>query len=645
MSEDTRNEDATDEPEGRGGGRGRLRGLLPDRDVARRRVRSVGGGSRVDGRRFIAVAVVATLLFAACIVRLGVVQLSDSGAAAYAVSMRTRTRADLSMRGMITDVNGRVLAQSVERYKITVDKVNAQLFRTVHCTGRNSSSCHSIDGQDVPGEGVEAVAALMATVLPLSASEIGGLISASASRSVTIMTDASPQEETRLGELNLNATRLVYTSEKTTVRQYPSDELLGSIIGGVNGENQGVAGVELMMNDALTGQDGKVSYQSASSSNAVIPGTQSVVTPKLDGGDVTLTVDSDVQWYTQQALIQGLSDTEADWGIAVVQEVGTGRIVAIADTQQVAAGSDEAKLASAFAVTQTFEPGSTGKVISLAAIIEEGLHQLSDPFTVPNNITVDGQTYKDAEAHETWHLTLAGVLQYSSNVGTIMAAQNLSLERRHHYLTAFGIGQSTGLGFPGESAGIYNPNYDSAHITNPLLGAWDGRTRNTILFGQGYSVTALQMTNAIATVAGGGMRVGQRLVEKATDMNGQDVTPTPNDSVRAISEETASQVMNAMESTAELYVKYAGVDGYRTAGKTGTSQIIKEDGTIDNVGDYIMTIPANDPKYVVGVFLYNPNEHGGYVAGPVTARIGQFLMHKYQVPKSPERTDAVPTKW
>ena len=583
-------------------------------------------------KRVVVVCVLIAIYATFCVVRLAGFQLGGASVAQQATASRTVTVVTHGTRGEIVDTNGQVLAQSVERYTMYADQNGAAAFKPVKCTGTNSSICQNMDGTSNPdATGVEAVAELLAPLLGVSEMELGGELAGTSSY-VVLQKNVTPQLKQQVEALHLST---VIGFESTSQRQYPDGTLLGDVLGGVNDEGTGVAGIELMMNDALQGQDGSTTYQQALTGER-IPGTQTDASQALNGGTVKLTIDSDVQWYVEQALKEGVTSQKAKWGVAVVQEVSTGKILAIADSQDITAGSDEAKTTASLAMTQTFEPGSTGKVITTAALYQEGLQNPTNQFTIPNTITVDGQTYKDAEAHSVWHLTSAGILCYSSNVGTIMESSGYSLEKRYEYLRKFGIGQDSGINFPGATSGLLS-DYSQ----------WDGRTQNVVLFGQGYAVTALQMTNVVATIANGGVRLGQSLIESATDANGTDVTPSVNETTRVIDESAAANTLNAMESVAEKDNKWDSIPGYRFASKSGTAQVAGDDGTLSSiVADYIIALPANDPKFVVSVFMKDPaGTEGAWTSGPVTAKIGQFLMQKYKVPQSPARTDAIPVKW
>ncbi|PWG59236.1 penicillin-binding protein 2 [Bifidobacterium catulorum] len=573
------------------------------------------------------------MLFSLCIGKLSYIQLIAAGSVAEAATAsRTVTKPLQSQRGTIVDTNGVVLAQSVERYTVYADQKAISEFKPIDCDGSNDSVCHSIDGHDVEGTGAAAVARMLAPVLGMNAMELGGKL-VGTSRYVILKKNVVPAVKRSIDKLHL-AGEINY--ELTSDRSYADDGgLMGSLLGGVDSTGTGVAGIEKMTDASLTGEDGETRYQRGANGQE-IPGTRTESRQPVDGGKVKLTIDRDVQWYVKKALTDAKKKTGAEWGIGVVQQVKNGHIVAIADTDTYEAGSDEAKLNTSKAVTTVFEPGSTGKLITAAGLLQEGIHKPTDHFQVPYQTEVNGQTFHDSHEHGTLNLTLAGILKESSNTGTIMASKNYSLKKRYEYITRFGIGQSTGLGFPGESRGQLAP-YQS----------WDLRTRNTVLFGQGYSASALQMTNVVATIANKGVRCGQSIIESSTDAQGNDTTPKTNQPVRVIDESVAKEMLDMMESMADQYKDIAGVKGYRIAGKSGTAQVAGDDGALtSNIGDFIAAIPADDPQYVVTVVLKDPEgTYGGVTAGPVVATIGEFLMQKYEVPNSPARKNAIPTEW
>ena len=475
-------------------------------------------------------------------------------------------------------------------------------------------------------DGAAGVARLLAPALGMNAMELGGKLSVPG-RYVVLAKRVTPEVKRSIDKLGLQG---IITAELSSERTYPHADLMGALIGGIDDSGKGVAGIEQMENRQLTGTDGYTVYQQGMLGQE-IPGTVTQQRNPVNGKDVTLTVDQDVQWYVRQALKSGCQRFHADWALAVVQDTRTNEILALADTDDYQAGSDQAKVNSSRAVAETFEPGSIGKTISISGMLQEQVHSMSDRFTVPDHITVDNQQYKDAFDHPVEHWTLAGILQNSSNVGMVMAGEHYPDQKRYDYLTRFGIGQGSSLGLPGESKGL---------LTSPQT--WDRRTRNTVLFGQGYATNAIQLTNVIATLANKGVRADQTII--------RDQGAVKANRVRVVDEKVAATVMNGMESVAEKYQNTAKVEGYRVASKTGTAEVADSSGGLGGIiSDWVGILPADDPHFVVTVVLKNPHSSdgvfGSITAGPIFAQIGEFLMQKYQVPTSPPRTDAIPVTW
>lgn len=595
--------------------------------------RSIG----MDGfaTRCAAIGVALAVVACACFVRLVQVQLLDGQAtAAAAVSSRTSKVTISAKRGRILASNGTVLAQSVERYNIIGVPDAATSFTPVDCGTKQAKAlgyCHSIDGKPVGVSGAAAVARLLAPLLHMDAMELGADLNGT-NQYVILKKDVSPRVKRAIDKLNLGG--IVY-GELSSQRVYAENTLIGALLGGVKDDGSGASGLELSLNKQLSGTDGYTVYQRGNGGE-VIPGTVSKTKAAQDGSDVTLTIDSDVDWYVKKVLTEGVASSHAKWGIAVVEDALTGEILALEDSDNIQAGSNEAKANASRAVSQTFEPGSIGKVPALAAILQNGVHKIDDHFTVPYEYTSEGQKFHDAVYHPDEHWTLAGILQNSSNSGMVMAAEKLTSQQRYDMLTKFGIGQSTGLDLPGESRGV---------LGNPS--SWDGRTKNTVLFGQGYTVNALQLSRVVSVIANKGVNRQQSLIKSITDKNGKPVDMLNRSATRVLDEKIANQIRNAMESALEEYKDVAGVNGYRVAVKSGTAEVVGDDGTLSSIiADFAGIIPAENPRFVVTVVMQDPDgSYGGTTSGKLFAKIGEFLMQKYDVPNSPARTDAIPVEW
>lgn len=580
------------------------------------------------------VGIILAFIALLCFGRLAQLQLLEGhDIAQAAMQSRTLKAVSSAKRGRILDTNGTVLAQSVERYTIIGNPEAAQEFTPTACTKATQDYCHEVDGKPLHTTGAAAVAQLLAPVLDMSPTELGGKLAGTGQYAI-LKKDVTPEVKRSIAKLHLGG--IVY-AELSNERLYSSGTVMGALLGGVNDEGQGVSGIEQLENKVLTGKDGYSIYQQGNGGE-VIPGTLTESKAAQDGRDVTLTIDRDVQWRVEQILQESQKKYSAAWGICVVQDSTTGDIIALADTDKYEAGSNGAKLNVSRAVSETFEPGSIGKVITLSGLVQEKQHSITDRFSVPDTLTLDNQKYKDSFNHGIEHWTLAGILEQSSNVGTILASDNYTDQQRYQYLKKFGVGEPSALQLPGESRGLLSSNQ-----------VWDARTRNTVLFGQGYTMNALQISNAISVIANKGVKKPQRIIKSITSPEGKQEENHSSEATRIIDEHTAAEVMNAMESVSEHYASlgFAGVPGYRVASKSGTAEVADDQGRLTStISDYVGIIPADNPRFIVTVILKDPQgQFGGLTSGPVFAKVAQFLMQKYEVPNSKPRTDAAPVTW
>ena len=415
--------------------------------------------------------------------------------------------------------------------------------------------------------------------------------------------------------------------ERSYVREYPSGRLIASLIGFVNHDGVGATGLESSMNSTIKGIDGKYSY--ANGYKAEIPGSQSEIVPAQSGTSIRLTVDRDIQWVASKAIADAVKSSRALSGTVIVMDPKTGQILAHA-TAPTFDPNDTTKVSLVAmrnpSVLDVYEPGSTGKVMTLAAAIEEKKITPETVLTIPYALKRSVKTFHDHEPHPTQRLTTAGVLAVSSNTGSIKIGEMLSNDKLYEYLTKFGIGSKTGSGLPGESRGIL-----------PKVADWSGTTAPTVAFGQGYSLTAMQATSVFATIANDGVRVSPTVIAGTSDSSGH-FTPAGNrDSVRVVSEETAAKLRIMMESvvSANGTAPSAAIPGYRVAGKTGTAQRVdpmtgKYSGY---TASFIGFAPADSPRYVINVTLQRPrNGHfGGSLCGPVFKKVMTFVLQSEHV--------------
>jgi cell division protein FtsI (penicillin-binding protein 3) len=422
-------------------------------------------------------------------------------------------------------------------------------------------------------------------------------------------------------------------------RVYPDGDLAANVAGFVNGDGDGGAGLESSLNTVLKGKSGWQKVE-LSETGQRIPMGQDEMRKPVPGKGIRLTLDRDIQWKAQDAITKQVKATGAQSGSVVVMDPRNGQILAMATSPTF----DPATYYKARpddlgdrVVQEGFEPGSTSKVITAAAAMEAGGVTPDTVFTVPGHITRYDRTFNDSEAHAPERLTFGGVLAKSSNVGTIMASERVTPTQLYQYMRAFGYGQTTGVGLPGESPGLLKP-----------VDQWWGTDRYSIAFGQSVSVNALQTASVYATIANGGVRVTPNLIAGTTDDKGGFTPSASPASRRVIKQSTASELTRMLEgvTTRDGTAPLAQIPGYRVAGKTGTAQKVNPRCGCYTGGGYTSTFvgfaPADSPQLVVEVVLQKPQKgyYGGEVAAPVFKNIMSFALQSRRVPptgsKSPK---------
>ncbi|MBX9246128.1 penicillin-binding protein 2 [Actinotalea ferrariae] len=520
-------------------------------------------------------------------------------------------------RGDIVDRDGDVLATSVERWNVVVNQL--QLTAALGATQAEKT------------EGAVDTAAKLAPLLGADPAALAAKLLGE-DQFVYLTKGVTPESYEQVMELGIPG----ITGERATDRIYPEGTTGGNIVGFVGAEGHGQAGLEQVYDEVLSGRPGEETYERGARGQRIPTGQDDLV-PAVPGRDVRLTIDGDLQYMAQAALDEQVLATGAEWGVVEVVDVRTGEILVLADSGTQDPNSPTGASASR-AVASVYEPGSTAKVITMAAILETGLATPTSQYVVPYTYAVpNGQSFKDSSEHPDLNLTLTGILAESSNTGTVMVGQDLPPQVRHDYLTKFGFGQPSGVGLPGESRGLLHD-----------ADAWDGRTQYTVLFGQGVGATTLQSTQVFATLANGGVRVQPHVV---AGTYGPDGAFTPVDKAepqRVVSEQTAATVVTMLESAvADGTGGNAAVPGYRVAGKTGTAQAWDADGTVKIVSSFIGIAPADDPRLVVNVALYDSKTsiYGGTVAAPVFREVTAHALRSLAVPPSGTEPQLFPTTW
>ncbi|MCG2803157.1 MAG: penicillin-binding protein 2 [Cellulomonas sp.] len=469
----------------------------------------------------------------------------------------------------------------------------------------------------------------MAPLLEMDAAELGGKL-VGTSHYKYLKKGVLPAVARQIAALRIDGINV----EQTAERVYPNGTLAGDIIGFTNSSGHGLQGLESSLDSKLSGTPGELTYERGGNGQA-IPGGYRSGEAATDGQTVQLTIRDDVQWKAQDAITKAVKDTGADSAQIVVMRPN-GELLAIADSSTIDPNAPGKGSAGALlsAVSDVFEPGSTGKVVTMSAALETGTVTATSQFQIPDTYAVGNQIFHDAETHGLLNLTTTGILAESSNVGTVQIGQKMSAQTQYDFMTKFGFGSKTGIEVPGESSGILHP-----------VGEWDGRTRYNVLFGQGVAVTAVQAASVYATIANHGVRVTPHLIKAWTSADGTITGAAAATSTQVVSAQTAATVTTMLESVVDDGTGgAAAVDGYQVAGKTGTAQDISTGGT---TASFIGFAPADDPQVVVAVILKNPKTsiYGGVVAAPVFAGVTSYALTALGVSPSGTAATLFPTTW
>lgn len=429
------------------------------------------------------------------------------------------------------------------------------------------------------------------------------------------------------------------------LRVYPAGDVAANLIGLVGDQGKALAGLERNFDKVLAGKDGKETYE-VGGGNRIPLGDNTQVDP-VDGKDLRLTIDRDVQWYSQRLLRQAVEGAKAESGAAVVLDSRNGEVLALADYPSYDPNkpeNDSQGLLTSKALSNVFEPGSVQKVLTAASLLDAGKVTPGTQIKVPSDLPVLDRHIGDWFDHGLIRLTMAGVLARSSNIGTAMAASELDHEQLWSYLDTFGLGQRTDVGIPDETRGLL-----------PAASSWSELTHAQVSFGQGLSVNVLQMAAAVNTLANGGERVDPSLVQgEATTIQGEQVGTSTATRHRVVSPEAARQTAQMMELVTTPDVGTApgaGIEGYRVAGKTGTAQqaggacnCYAQGGTAVS---FVGFAPADKPRFTVYVMVNKPaaGASGGGTAGPVFRKLLSYVLQKYTVPPTGTPGSTLPTRW
>jgi cell division protein FtsI (penicillin-binding protein 3) len=594
------------------GARGDRPARPPQRPPVRRRRRTLRLG-HLDGRLRYGFAAVCALLL---VISGRLVQLQGVDHANYsdqAAAQRVESVTLHALRGAIVDRDGTPLAYTSDAQDITADP------------------------SQVPATERLRYATLLAPPLGRSETSIFVLLS-KPGHYVLLATALSPTAAQKVEDLRLPG---IYT-QATTERQYPARSVAANIIGTVHTDGSGAAGIEARLNDVLAGRDGTMTYSVDNVGN-VNPSSRTTTQPAQNGATVKLTIDQNLQFMAQHYLDRAVPRSGARGAQLAILDVHTGQVLALA-----ASGTFDASNPDTIdpdkpinpPVMSAFEPGSVQKAITFAAALQQKLITPSTLISVPDSIRMGGVTIGDAWSHPTEKFTATGVLAESSNVGTLKIAQQLGPETWYRYEKLFGVGTKTGIELPGESSGYLPPIED-----------WSASTFANLPFGQGESMTVLQLASIYQAIANNGVRIPPRIVQSITKADGS-VTATKQPAAIKVVDPATSKTLRTMLESVTLPggtgVK-AAIPGYRVAGKTGTAQQPDPNhggaySSWMNWDTFAGMVPADDPQFVVAIMVDNPAHglEGGDVAAPLFNEIASYEVQHAHVPPTGSVSRHVP---
>lgn len=591
----------------------------------RRRTRTAGGrsghpprthrGGDHRHRSWFALVAVVVMLSAAA-VKLVMIQTVDAPAyAAKAAQQLDRTITLPAARGTIYDRNGTPLAFTVQ--------------------GRAIAAWPALFTSD---EDRWAVATILEDHLApdISADDVFRALTDGSSSYVYLARGLLPaQADAIIDEIldTLQPTgRSPVTTERQDLRQYPEGAVLQSIVGATGWDGHGMSGIEIKYDDLLSGVDGERTVDIDAHGNPM-PGTVRNETAPVDGGDITLTIDANMQFGVQELLQSAVEETGSAGGMVQVRAARTGDVYALATYYQ---GKTPAEVGNP-AVTSPFEPGSVVKVVTMGAALDAGLITPETHFAVEDSIVMGGHVIHDAWPHSRVGMTATGILAKSSNVGTLMIAEELGQDSFAERLTDYGIGVKSGIQLPAASAGVVPPQSQ-----------WSATSFSNLPLGQGLSMTLVQISDLFQGIANDGVRIPSSIVSTTT-VDGETVAVDAGPAVRQMSRDSANTLLDMLRGTVQegnmLFdgtAPGAAVPGYQVAGKTGTAQQVDQD-----CGCYSKTkvtaafsgiVPADDPALVITVMLDAPRggaEAGG-IAGPLFKEVAAYALRSLQIPPSPE---------
>lgn len=499
-----------------------------------------------------------------------------------------------AMRGAIYDRAGRTLAVNAARYDLALDPTTTGFTPAV--AGQFFENLSRLTGEPV--------------------SAIRRRVSARTSPQYVLLSrNLSDRRKEEVERWNVPG--VIFTSR--FVRRYNYNQAAAHVLGHVDTDGRGISGIELQYDGFLHGEDGRraVKRDRRGVIKAFVGGQ---ATDPKHGESIVLTIDLVRQTILEEELARGVKESGASWGTAVAINPHTGAILAMAsypsyDPNRAAAFSESSR--RLHAITDRMEPGSTFKLVTAVALLEEGIIAPHDTVdTGPGWAVFGGRTMRDT--HNNGRISFEDVIALSSNVGTAKSAQRMEAGPLYQYARNFGFGQPTYVDLPGEVAG-----------TLRKTDTWSGTTKTSMSIGYAIDVTPLQVVTAYAALANGGLLVQPHIVSERRDVTGKTIWKARADSVRRVFRpETAAALTPAFEKVVEDgTAKQARVEGLRIAGKTGTARKVQGGSYTAGAyrGTFVGYFPADDPAVALIVVMDEPRTsgYGGIVSAPVFQRTAQ----------------------
>jgi cell division protein FtsI (penicillin-binding protein 3) len=588
------------------------RPATPARKRSTKRTRTLRLGA-LDGRLRYGFAAVCTLLL---VIGGRLVQLQGidgHGLADAAAAQRDYTVPIHALRGEIVDRDGAVLAYTSNAQDITADPTQIPAAERGHYASVLSPLLGQTPTAIEQSLNVTGHYALLATALP-------------------------PATAQHVSDLNLVG---IY-EEATTQREYPAHTTAANVIGTVHSNGTGAAGIEALYNNDLAGHNGTLRYAVDNVGN-VNPASGTQAVPARNGDTIRLTIDENLQYMVQRYLNIAVPESGARDAEAAILDAHTGQVLALASSGTFDASNPNTinpNVPIDPPVMSAFEPGSVQKAITFAAALQQHTITPRTVISVPDKIRMGGVTVSDAWYHPREKFTATGVLAESSNVGTLKIAHQLGPRIWDHYEKLFGVGTKTGIELPAESSGYLPP-----------LRTWSASTFANLPFGQGESMTVLQLASIYQTIANNGVRIPPRIIQSITSADGAVTTTKQPHGITVVTPKTAATLRTMLESVilpGGTGIK-AAIPGYIVAGKTGTAQQPDpaHGGAYSswmNWDTFAGMVPADNPQFVVAIMVDNPAHgvEGGDVAAPLFKQIASYELQHARIPPTGAHAVHVP---